>query len=355
MGQAPSFRLSLLGRQQVDPDAGPGPGLADAVGESAHRREVGVAPVPGPAVAGAASGRLPAVVDDHERTVAVFRRQPGDEGRVVENALGAVLAVIAVPVVEAVDRLPGQARRRAHVAAEGAGRLERRLAGFPPTARHRADGEPPRAEPDSGTAVADVRGERDAFRAGAPGAHGRGLGHDAVAVGRPAVARQEIPGHFPGRVEGLPFELAVGALPGVAQVFPILGGSPFQRAVMYFTAADGAASSIRRHPPRTTVATSRPSPFHAPSARSSSTVPSSVTTVTASGDRNRSRKPSSVLALHAVPQAQMRTRIADPITPRGPVTASFMFRFSGESLSREKSAIKRSPMKAEAAALPSVN
>ena len=101
--------------------------------------------------------RLPTVINDHERTVAVPRRQTSDEGGILTHAVGVDVSVIAIPIIETVNRLLGQTRMRAQLAAEGHGGGKGGLAVSAPT---RSDGtyvQCPRAEPYAGTSATHIR------------------------------------------------------------------------------------------------------------------------------------------------------------------------------------------------------
>lgn len=77
-------------------------------------------------------------------------------------------------------------------------------------------------------AVREVEPERDALGIDLPEAEGAGAGADAVAVGGVATVRGEVPGHDAFGNDGSPGEVAVAALPGVAEVKGggVHGGGP---------------------------------------------------------------------------------------------------------------------------------
>ena len=214
--QLPGIGDGLAREQRAQPDAGADVQGADAVGEGAHVGIVGVGGVPRAAVVAAAVLDLPAVVDDHEGAVGQALAPAGDAGGVGEDVLGGADAVGIVPVVAAVDGRFGQAGCGAQQAHQAAGGGE---GGLACVGGELADGAQFKraAHLHAHAAAAGVQGEGDALRVDLPPAQRVGAGAHARAAGLSAVVVQEEPRQHALGHEIAPFQVAVAALPVVAQ------------------------------------------------------------------------------------------------------------------------------------------
>ena len=133
------------------------------------------------------------------------------------DRVGAVLAVRPVPVVASVDRLRRQPRIRAHLPAERVNRGERRFARTTARDTDVAHVERALAELHAGAATPHVGPEADALRVDMPEAECARAGANAVRVRERAVMRREVPRHDAIGHPRPPLEIAVPALPCVAE------------------------------------------------------------------------------------------------------------------------------------------
>src|SRR6185437_11525117 len=209
---------------RANPDAGTRTGLANIGSDPRHVRKLLVAAIP---CAGArrlaTAARLPAIVNDDERTVIAGGRKLDEVLRVGTHRHGAVVPVCPVPVVAAVHGRGREAWSGTHLPAKGVDRGECGFSIAPRPAHHVAHVERTTSELHSHATAAHIRAETHAPRVGLPVAERARSGAHAVRMRARAVARREVPGHDAIGIPRAPFEIAVRALPRITEHEPRAG------------------------------------------------------------------------------------------------------------------------------------
>ena len=168
---------------------------------------------------------LPSVIDDDEGTMARGRRERRYQIRVAKDALLGVFAVGIVPVVAATQGTARQPRLRAHCTAEAPGCGRGWLLGLASICNYRSNVESALSQLHRVAAIAYIEPERHALGIRLPETEGGGTGLDAIAVEFFAVEGEKIPRHNAVGNKPAPLQVAIAALPLVAEKPKIAGNA----------------------------------------------------------------------------------------------------------------------------------